>query len=215
MKVFSATLWQASSLLRPSLPWLLPLLLPWPLPWLLPWLCSLPVTLQAWNFQHLAHQNHHHHHHHLHHHHHHHEAGFHWAQQAFPLQCHFLVHLGNCFLLLLTQLPWNCRSGILQIQWWPTDAHDSAHPNVHGMGILIAGCKTRSHNAEVITAMKSCHGTHDLLAADAQGYCVTAVGHARVGANWNPSMHFFSMRHMRAFFLQTRKTLNTPEGFWY
>ena len=31
--VSSATLWQASSLLSPSLPWLLALLLPWPLPW--------------------------------------------------------------------------------------------------------------------------------------------------------------------------------------
>ena len=49
VKVSSATLWQASSL-RPSLPWLHALLLPWPFPWLLPWVCSLPLALQAWNF---------------------------------------------------------------------------------------------------------------------------------------------------------------------
>ena len=105
----------------------------------------------------------------------------------------------------------------------------SAAPELHNGGPLMlmtalipmnmgwTGCKTRSHNAEVITAIKSCHVVHDLLATDAQGYCVTAAGHAWVGPTGTQSMNFCSMRHMRTFSLQTRysKTPNTPAGFWY
>jgi len=86
------------------------------------------------------------------------------------------------------------------------------------MDKLIAGCKTRSHNAGVITAIKSCHVMRDLLATDAQGYCVTAAGHAWVGGQLE-SKECTSVPcgtcALFSFKPDTPKPPNTPEGFWY
>ena len=54
----------------------------------------------------------------------------------------------------------------------------------------------------------------DLLATDAQGYRVTAAGHAWVGGQLDQSMHFGTCA-LFSFKPDTPKTPNTPAGFWY